>query len=82
MMLTEPNISNEDLERISVPTLILAGSNDIVKNNHTRHIARHIPGSELQIQHGEGHAGYVMHSHKIYRILHPFIDKVEHKMTG
>lgn len=79
MMLTEPNISNEELERISVPTLVLAGSKDIIRYNHTRHIARHIPNSELQIQDGEGHGSYVMNSDKIYGILRPFINKIEHE---
>lgn len=79
MMLTEPNITNEELERISVPTLVLAGSKDIIRYNHTMHIARHIPNSELQIQEGEGHGSYVMNSKKIYAILRPFIDKVENK---
>jgi pimeloyl-ACP methyl ester carboxylesterase len=77
MMLTQPNISDEQLEKISVPTLVLAGSRDIIRENHTRHIARHIPNSELQIQEGEGHASYVMKSRKIYGILRPFIDKIE-----
>ena len=77
MMLTQPNISDEQLEKISVPTLVLAGSKDIIRENHTRHIARHIPNSELQILQGEGHASYVMKSKKIYGILRPFIDRID-----
>lgn len=77
MMLTQPNITNEDLARISVPALVIAGSKDIIKENHTRHIARHIPNAELLILQSEGHASYVVRSTKLYGILRPFIDKIE-----
>lgn len=79
MMLTQPDIRDEALGRISVPTLVIAGSRDIIKENHTRHIARHIPDAELLILDGEGHASYAIRSKKLYGILRPFIDKIENK---
>lgn len=78
MMLTQPNIGNEDLARISVPALVIAGSKDIIRENHTRHIARHIPNAELLLLQGEGHASYVVRSTKLYGILRPFMDNIEH----
>ncbi|ETA79278.1 alpha/beta fold hydrolase [Youngiibacter fragilis] len=77
MMLTQPDISDEELERIDVPTLIIAGSQDIIREEHTRHIAGCIRNSELVILEGEGHASYVVHSRKLYGILKPFLDRIE-----
>ncbi|MBW8381505.1 MAG: alpha/beta hydrolase [Youngiibacter sp.] len=77
MMLTQPDIKDEELERISVPVLVLAGSRDLVKEEHTRHIAKHIKGSELRVLDGESHTSYVVHSRKLYGILKPFMDKLE-----
>jgi hypothetical protein len=45
---------------------VSAGSNDVVKDKHTRLIAAGIRGSVLKILEGEGHAGYVIHSDKLY----------------
>lgn len=49
LMLTEPNIDPKDLSRITCATLIMAGSKDAVKRNHTKLIASKIPNAELVI---------------------------------
>lgn len=69
MMLQEPSIQAADLEAITVPTLVLAGEFDLIKDDHTRFIASHIPDSTLQILKGETHGSYVVHSEKIARLL-------------
>ena len=73
MMLTQPNIKNSYLKGIAVPTLMLAGSNDLIKEDHTKMIASNIPNSILLILKGEGHASYVVSSKKLYEILEPFL---------
>ena len=65
MMLKEPNITAEMLGSIVIPTTVLAGSRDMVKQNHTQYIADSIPNSKLNILRGEGHGSYVLHSTKI-----------------
>lgn len=65
MILEEPHISDEMLGSISVPTDVLAGSDDMIKDEHTRYIARHIKGSVLRIFMGETHDSYVVNSEKI-----------------
>lgn len=75
LMLTQPDISDEELGRIKAQTLVLAGSNDMIKEEHTRHMAECIPGSKLQIIEGEDHMSYVVHSLKLYDIIKPFIEE-------
>ncbi len=69
LMLKEPNIFDFELEEISVPTLILAGSKDMVKPAETKKINKCIKGSTLRILDGETHSSYVVHSTKIAEII-------------
>ena len=73
LMLTQPNITNVELNTITTPTLVLAGSKDMVKDKHTRMIAENIKNSTLRILEGEDHASYVLHSKKLYDIINPFL---------
>lgn len=72
LMLREPHIRKSDLARITIPTLILAGSKDIVKKSETRRIASLIPNAVLKILPGETHASYVVHSPKLFSLLNEF----------
>lgn len=65
MMLKEPDITPEQLHWITVPTLVLAGSDDLIKEEHTREIAHEIPNSQLKILPNERHETYIIHSTKI-----------------
>ncbi len=53
LMVNEPNIKPEELGAIRAPTLVLAGTRDMVKESHTRLIARSIPGAKLSIIEGD-----------------------------
>ncbi|MDR0380732.1 MAG: alpha/beta hydrolase [Oscillospiraceae bacterium] len=59
LMLTQPHISRAALGAIRAPTLVLAGSRDIIRTAHTRALAAAIPGSTLRILPGETHDSYV-----------------------
>ncbi len=69
MMLKEPNITAEMLSHIEIPTTVLAGSRDMVKQSHTQYISDNIPNSKLHILPGEGHGSYVLHSTKIVKLI-------------
>lgn len=69
LMLTEPHISGEQLQAITTPTLVLAGSKDLVVEADTRFIAEHIPHATLQILEGEGHASYIVHQTKVAELI-------------
>lgn len=77
LMLTQPDIKEEELGRITVETLVLAGSNDMITEKHTRQIANAIPQSTLEIIDGETHSSYVVHSDKLYGIIRLFIEEEE-----
>lgn len=47
LMLFEPKITAEDLENISAPTLVLVGTNDMIKEKHSKYIAKTIPDAEI-----------------------------------
>ena len=55
MWLNEPNISKEDLGKISAPTLILAGDRDATTHEHTLELFRSIKNAELCIIPGTTH---------------------------
>lgn len=49
LMVNDPNVKPEELARILCPTLVIAGSKDMIKEGHTRLIARSIPGAQIVI---------------------------------
>lgn len=49
LMVNEPNIGLRELSKITVPTLVICGSRDMIKESHTKKIAENIPGAELSI---------------------------------
>lgn len=49
LMVNEPNIKIEELHSIQIPTLVIAGKNDMIKEKHTKEIADNISNSELSI---------------------------------
>lgn len=49
LMIYEPNLKEEDLRVINIPTLIIAGKKDMIKEEHTRLIARNLKYSSLVI---------------------------------
>ena len=69
MMLTQPDITGDQLRRITAHTLVLAGQRDMIKDLHTRAIARCIPGAMLRILPDETHSSYVVHSRTIAHII-------------
>ncbi|PWN70343.1 oxidoreductase [Chryseobacterium phosphatilyticum] len=49
LMIEQPQISTEQLNNIKTPVLIIAGSHDVIKEEHTRLINNSIPDSKLVI---------------------------------
>ena len=69
LMLTQPDISDSELEKISCDTAVIAGEKDLILQEHTEHIAGCIKGSRLMILPGEGHGSYIVKSTKIADII-------------
>lgn len=52
LMVNDPNISPQELKGIQARTLVIAGTNDMIKDEHTRLIAENIPDATLVILKG------------------------------
>lgn len=53
LMVNDPNITPAELADIHAKSLIIAGTHDMIKDSHTRLIARSIAGGELSIIDGD-----------------------------
>ena len=53
LMVKDPNILPEELKKLRIKTLVIAGFRDMIKTSHTRLIAEKIPNSELAILPGD-----------------------------
>ena len=73
MMLKEPKIPIEDLQKIIIPVHILAGEKDVIKLEHTELIVNNIQNSTLEIIKNENHGSYIIHSDKLYGIIKKYI---------
>jgi len=49
LMVTQPHIAPHTLAALQMPTLVVAGDRDMIKDSHTRLIAASIPGAQLCI---------------------------------
>lgn len=74
LMVNEPNIKIEEIHSIQIPTLVIAGKNDMIKEKHTREIADNIPNAELSIISGD-HFIANKESEKFNREIENFIIK-------
>lgn len=53
LMTKDPDLSPEELASIAAPTLVIAGTHDMIRDEHTRLIAQSIPNSTLAIIKGD-----------------------------
>lgn len=49
LMVNNPNINVNELSAIQTPTLVIAGTRDMIKTSHTKEIASNIPNAQLSI---------------------------------
>jgi len=56
-IISEPNYSPTDLERVDLPMLVIMGAGDAVNatDEHAQYIAKHVPNAELWIPEETGH---------------------------
>ncbi|GEJ45340.1 alpha/beta fold hydrolase [Chryseobacterium sp. ON_d1] len=55
IMLTEPRISQKELNKIKSAVLVIAGDRDVIKKEHTEFMAKQIPFAELKIYKDASH---------------------------
>jgi len=49
LMVKEPNIDPKSLNELTLPTLVIAGNKDMIKESHTKLVASSLPNSTLLI---------------------------------
>lgn len=77
MMLEQPDITKEKLSKITCPTIIAAGENDIMWLSDTVFIHESIPNSQIAIIKGGNHSSYIMHDGKqAYALVKGFADSI------
>ncbi len=52
LMVNDPNIERNELSKITAPVLVICGRNDIIRESHTKEIAKNIPNAKLSIMKG------------------------------
>lgn len=65
LMLTEPDITDEQLQAIDVPVEVTAGSRDMIRQSAMLNICQAIPQASFTVFAGETHGSYIVHSTKI-----------------
>ncbi len=53
LMVNDPNVAPEELGSIRAKTLVIAGTRDMIRKEHTKRIADSIPGAELVFLRGD-----------------------------
>ena len=75
LMLEEPNIELERLAGINIPSLIVAGENDIFYKRTFTDVAETMPCAELMILKGHNHDSYILGNDLLYPELCDFFNK-------
>jgi pimeloyl-ACP methyl ester carboxylesterase len=71
----EPHIAVDDLARISAPTLVLIGDDDMVSLEHTASLYRAIPNGELAVVPGTSHTVLMEKPELMNRIVLDFLEQ-------
>ena len=72
LMLKQPEITEQALNRITARSLIIAGEKDVFPLKHTQSIAEGIPHSQLLILKGRNHYNYIYDTNMLAPILSSF----------
>ena len=53
LMVNEPHIEPSELDRLTMPVLVIAGTKDMIKESHTRLIYKSLPNAQMNIIEGD-----------------------------
>ena len=73
MQATGPTLTTEDLARVAVPTLVMAGDDDVATLAHTASLYESIPGAQLCIVPGTSHSLLKERTKHCARIIRHFL---------
>ena len=72
MMLEQPNIELEKLKDVNIPTLVIAGENDVFYEKTFTDIVKVMPNAVLKIMGGHDHSSYVINKDILYKYFLEF----------
>jgi len=75
LMMTQPNITADDLKAITTPTIVLFGEKDIVKLADSQTVVDSVADGKLVIIPKENHGSYIEDNQKLYNILKPHLEE-------
>jgi len=75
LMVNDPNISPSELAKLTMPTLVVCGTKDMIKESHTRMIAENIPNARLVILPGD-HFVANRHPAEFNQVVDDFLESV------
>lgn len=73
LMIEEPNIDICNLKDIDVPTLLVAGEDDIFKEETFTSIVQTMPNAQLLIMKGHDHGSYIVDSDVLFPYVKDFL---------
>lgn len=73
LMCWSPRLSEEELNRIDRPVLLLAGTRDLIRTGHTRQMAEWIPGASLVLFKGAHHLSLFKETDSYVKQIHDFL---------
>ncbi|SEG31708.1 Pimeloyl-ACP methyl ester carboxylesterase [Halpernia humi] len=73
LMIDEPKISKEQLNKIKSKALIIAGDHDIILRSHTEYIAKEIPKATMKIYKNATHSIPIEHSEELNKDIEDFL---------
>jgi pimeloyl-ACP methyl ester carboxylesterase len=82
LLIEEPHIPLTDLQKISVPTLVIGGDHDVIRPEHTLLIAQNIKNSYLWILPNSGHSTPIVYKDKFNETVDDFFSKPFRKING
>jgi pimeloyl-ACP methyl ester carboxylesterase len=78
LWLNQPNLTSDDLARILIPTLVIAGENEeVVSNEHTLELHQMLPNSELFLVPDAGHDAPVENPDAVNQAILEFLEVKE-----
>jgi pimeloyl-ACP methyl ester carboxylesterase len=75
LLLDEPHIPLSDLQTIKIPTLVIGGDHDVIKEEHTMLIFKNIPQSYLWIVPNSGHSLPINYKDEFNKAVDDFFQK-------
>ena len=72
LMVNEPEFDPVGLRNMNVPTLVIAGENDMIRTSHTKMISRYLPDAQLAIIEGDHFIANKNHE-KFNSVVHGFL---------